>query len=62
LKLFQGKEEGAQKLRRSNTSRQIDRKRRSGPSEVNIQEELRRRLQKEETDSRRISLKNPVSH
>jgi hypothetical protein len=62
LKLFEGKEENAQTLRRSSTSRQIDRKRRSGPSEVHVQEELRSSLQKEETDNHRISLRNPISH
>jgi hypothetical protein len=61
LKFLPSLGESAQELKRSTTAI------RSAGREIwtidfYVQEELRRSLQKEETDSRWISLRNPVSH
>jgi hypothetical protein len=60
LKFLPSPEESAQELRRStaavrSTGREI------WTIDFYVQEELRRSLQKEETDSCRISLRNPIS-
>jgi hypothetical protein len=50
-----------QEAQEEHNSRQIGWRREIWTVDFYVQEELRRSLQKEETDSRRISLRNPVS-
>jgi hypothetical protein len=61
LKFSQVWEERAQEAQEEQHQPSDWQKNRSGPLVLSVQEKLRRSLQKEETDSRRISLGNPES-